>query len=172
MSPTFNPDDYGPILAEWLKIAHPVNLGPGQPDESLRARFGELTADHAFAGKIIHDADMGKACLCGVLLRLDFLEDSHVISQQVETPTGSFWHGIMHRREPDYGNAKYWFRHVGTHSVIDQLKAEFPSYNPFLFIDEVAAAYSVGGVEELRCQQIQRREWELLFDFSYRGAVG
>ncbi len=51
----------------------------------------------------------------------DFLNESHVESQSIEgegqDQTGDYWHGIMHRREPDPSNAKYWFRHVGRHPV-------------------------------------------------------
>lgn len=49
------------------------------------------------------------------------LERSHHLSQSDSTPEGSFWHGIMHRREGDYGNAKYWFHRVGPHPVVEQL---------------------------------------------------
>ncbi|WP_269536936.1 hypothetical protein [Cerasicoccus fimbriatus] len=168
---SFNPDDYGPVLAEWLRIKHPVNLGPGQPDESLRTRLGELTIDHAFAHAEVRDAEMAKACLSGVLLRLDFLDESHTISQGIDNSTGSFWHGIMHRREPDYGNGKYWFRSVGRHPVLAKLANEYPGFTAEGFIDEVARCTGTGVTDEQRCQQIQQREFELLFDFSYRGAV-
>lgn len=70
----------------------------------------------------------GVAARCftaGLLLYWDFAEESHQISQTMEgrgnPRTADYWHGIMHRREPDAGNAGYWFRRVGDHPVLRQL---------------------------------------------------
>ena len=60
------------------------------------------------------------ALLAGFWLLQDELDRSHSFSQQIEGADGHFgdyWHAIMHRREPDYGNSQYWFRRVGRHPV-------------------------------------------------------
>ncbi len=55
----------------------------------------------------------------------DALHRSHSFSQSIEGKgrhqAGDYWHAIMHRREPDYGNSKYWFRHVGQHPLFEEL---------------------------------------------------
>jgi hypothetical protein len=95
------------------------------------------------------------------LLWHDHLDESHQVSQNLPGPTGSFLHGIMHRREPDYENAKYWFRRVGAHPAFAELArkakaltasdpgqapllariGQGESWDPFAFID-VCAEYA------------------------------
>jgi hypothetical protein len=74
-----------------------------------------------------------RKCLeAGILLLWDHLEESHQISQTMEgqgTPrTADYWHGIMHRREPDAGNAAWWFRKVGSHPALKVLGAGLISW--------------------------------------------
>jgi hypothetical protein len=46
------------------------------------------------------------------------------------------------------------------------------TWNPFAFIDVSQECVERGSPSEPVCRAIQRREWELLFDFCYRAAVG
>ena len=70
----------------------------------------------------------------GLWLLAGDLDRSHTISQSIDHPSGSFWHGIMHRREGDFGNSHYWFHKVGHHPAMDNLNG----YDGHGFIDEVA----------------------------------
>ncbi|MDX2066073.1 MAG: hypothetical protein SFX74_10050 [Fimbriimonadaceae bacterium] len=44
---------------------------------------------------------------------LDDWHAAHELAQVDETPVGSYWHGVLHRTEGDFGNAGYWFRRSG-----------------------------------------------------------
>ena len=52
--------------------------------------------------------------LAGLYQKNDDLEASHTLCQEVDRESGlpeaSYWHGIVHRREPDFSNARGWFR--------------------------------------------------------------
>lgn len=180
---------YGPALASVLQ-PRIMPLGPGVPDMNMRPKLAELTVERAFEGRDVVDELMAQAVLSGVWLYHDFLDESHTISQSIDTPTGSFWHGIMHRREPDYSNAKYWFRRTGHHDVFEPLAeaaagltaettetrlvhlSTEPAWDPFDFVDLVQTATEEGGEVEQACVEIQNREWWLLFDYCWRAAVG
>jgi len=109
---------------------------------------------------VIRRAAIGKRPeLCaGLWLYVDELERSHEISQQINNATGSFWHGIMHRREGDFSNSHYWFRSTGSHPAM----ADIAGYDSHQFVDDVATACSAGNADEALID-MQRREWATLF---------
>lgn len=99
--------------------------------------------------------------LAAIWLVAGDLDASHTISQSIDDADGSFWHGIMHRREGDYGNAKYWFRRVGKHPVLDQL-AQGAYGDPYAFVDAVQR--SVNRKETAgNLSALQWDEWQSLF---------
>jgi hypothetical protein len=188
---------FGPAFAALLDVDRRRALDSGRPNAAALPELKKLSIDSAFAhiqspfGKPQPaDAEMGACCLAGIWLLHDYLDESHKISQAIDTSSGSFWHAIMHRREGDFSNAKYWFRHVGQHAVFDSigqragelvavrgeeamLKKLITSgtWDPFAFVDLCQAA--IGGGKNARdlCLDIQQAEWELLFEHCYLAAV-
>ena len=95
---------YPPIVADLLTMEIPNPLVPTTGVTQARETLEGLSNAALFEGHEVIDRDMADACLSGLWLRFDFLDRSHTISQDIHTSTGSFWHGIMHRREPDWSN--------------------------------------------------------------------
>ena len=149
---------------------------PHAIDELLQPLFEALPLDHAMEAlvatepqplhltRLVEDIVNGPglsshpALAAGLWLYVDALDRSHVLSQGIDDATGSFWHGIMHRREGDFGNSHYWFRRVGTHPAMKSI----PDYDPHFFIDEVDRRR---GQKAPDLVALQRREWDALFSW-------
>jgi len=94
----------------------------------------------------------------GLWLYVDDLERSHTVCQSMEDATGAYWHGIMHRREGDFGNSHYWMQRAASHP----LRQSRPDLDPDAFVDQVAAAR---GQDDPALVARQREEWKALFEW-------
>jgi hypothetical protein len=198
----FDPRTYGGEIQSILE-AHgegyrSIPLAPSGPLESAELkRVRCLSSRELFGDQPIAAEDFADCVRGALFLYFSDLEQSHTISQNIPTATGSFLHGIMHRQEPDFSNSKYWFRRVGNHQIFPQLREEvltmlaakdgesagaaaelhrqvdsLANWDPFWFIDQCEAARQ-GEVRLESClQSIQGIEWQLLFDYCYHKAIG
>ncbi|PWU16654.1 MAG: hypothetical protein C5B50_13105 [Verrucomicrobia bacterium] len=107
-------------IRDLLATSELPELGPGPRAgvETEATLNRELDAKLKGGGPDKEHQDLIRAL---VLLWHDHLDAAHQIAQQIEGANGAFVHGIMHRREPDYGNAAYWFRRVGNHAAYSDL---------------------------------------------------
>jgi hypothetical protein len=146
----------------------------------------------------IASPDDATAFRAGLLQMNDFLDASHQHSQRIEgagrNAAGDYWHAIMHRREPDDSNARYWFRHVGSHPVFPRLASQadsllnrFPAiaehwrgpllpggrWDPFACVD-LCRACSQSETDDLSrfARRLQWIEMQLLLEQTRRDATG
>ncbi len=182
--------EFGPTLRRLLAEPRVPELGPGRANRTKTNELEQLIAQALHESGAIQDRDLGRACEAGLWLHFDFLEEAHQISQHIDSPEGSYWHGVMHRREGDFANASYWFRRAGNlpffpelgqaaaqqlssttiHPLLARI-ARGENWDPQRFVD--LCKTSIGGklaIEET-CRNLQRLEWDHLFNHCYRGAI-
>ena len=193
--PVIDCSTLGPIFGPLIAAAPLNELGAGHPDPAAAVAIRGISLADAFAPHQIINQNMANACLAGLWLMYDHLDQSHSISQSIDTPTGSYWHAIMHRREGDFDNAKYWFRRVGIHPIFAPLSdaarelarennlgatepdraavwlVEASDWEPYRFVDMCAASVQGRSTTGELCRLVQRRECRLLFDFCFRQAI-
>jgi len=186
----FDPQSFGPAITDLLLGDRLPELGPGTPNEAARPKIQAIALNRTLGGRKIVDHVAAQCCVSALWLAHDFLDESHSLSQEIETTDGSYWHGLMHRREPDYGNAKYWFRRVPDHPIFVPLAAaarelaeqttpdkaaEFlaqqPPWDAPQFVELCSAIASGRSTAESLARQVARAEWQLLFDYCFRKAT-
>ncbi|CAN5517119.1 hypothetical protein BH10PLA1_BH10PLA1_22220 [soil metagenome] len=148
-----------------------------------------LSAASIFTKPVVR-SDEAQSVLAGLWLWHDWLDESHTISQGIHTATGSYWHAILHRREGDFSNSKYWYAKAASHPVrkaIAPKAAEvvrsskvaqhvsavlLGGWDPDALVDLVEEASGVKDdpkVETLIA--LQRAEWDTLFEMNITAAT-
>lgn len=187
----FPPSSTGAQIYEQIELRfHELALIQKKPTQPHLIQQIQTISLDALLGQAITNQPMAQAVKAGMCLPLDAWDDAHAIAQDLDTIEGSYWHGIVHRREPDAGNAKYWYRRVGQHPIFQQLgsietKQELSStkafdqivrsgsWDPFVFIDlceEGESEFQDDRNPELQALQI--KEIQLLLAYCVQGATG
>jgi hypothetical protein len=161
-----------------------VRAAPGRT--AIRAALEERSLS-----RLLRDASRTRRLIlsAGLLQIFDFWDASHSAAQEADdlgdpSRDAAFWHGIAHRREPDPGNAAYWFRRVGRHGLLPRLAetarplievAGSPPWaervvrggvwDPLAFLD-VCAASRPGSAPERLARRLQRLEMRTLLEDS------
>ena len=164
----------------------PTSTGSSAARDALESiKPADLTAAPAA------DRLAAASALSGLWLWHDFLDESHAICQAIDTPEGSLWHAILHRREGDFSNAKYWFRRCVDHPIyrslaakVDALTQAMPvdkqlfrltanGWDPNAFVDLVEAVHATPADPRRGiATAIQRIEWQAAFEHCVRLAAG
>jgi uncharacterized protein (DUF433 family) len=161
-----------------------VQTRPSRPD------LEPALTEPALARLVPQSSRRDRLALAAGLLQLhDFWDASHASAQEAddlgERGVSAYWHGIAHRREPDPGNATYWFRRVGRHpAFVPLLAAARPillaqddrglrawldrpdGWDPFAFIDLCNAARP-GSVAATLARRLQRLELKVLLEATW-----
>jgi len=114
----------------------------------------------------------------GLIYACDALEESHVIVQATDGDESAYWHGMIHRREGDFENARYWFRRAGilpffgelhhVASAVSSVVAAQSDWDPYLFTG-LCERNKYGETETTgELQKLQRMEFEVVFDYVWR----
>lgn len=152
---------FSPQLVQAIEAAELPGLSEGPRDATLIQLLSGAQRESAVEAV---PAGRRPECFSGLWLLAGELERSHQISQGIENAEGSFWHAIMHRREGDLGNSKYWLRRTGSHPVFEQLADLAPDLypDPDAFVDACGRAVRSGGEDHQRCLHVQWLEWQAL----------
>jgi hypothetical protein len=159
-------------------------------NEAASAMLESISSADLIDGPIV-SRDDADALMAALWLRHDWLDQSHRISQRLETSSGSLWHAIMHRREGDFSNSKYWYHRAGEHPSLKTLPARagdlinsFPAdksvfrinasgWNSAAFVDLVEQVHdSPSDPRHRLAVAIQDLEWQVLFQHCTRAASG
>jgi hypothetical protein len=167
-----------------LETAQPADLGPGPRGGVLSEKHLNESLEATFKGANLPTLSQ-QLVRALIFLWHDYLDPAHTLVQSIDNSDGAYVHAIMHRREPDYSNAAYWFRRVGRHPAFVELahraseslgrtgngklqQTLLPKgeWDPFAFVhacEQVAnGSLSRGDANCLR--EVQRVEFEVLLD--------
>lgn len=156
-----------PLLSDAAWQAYPTGRSPA----AVRAACRDLAEDDLFAAPV-RDRDLARGAWAGLWLLHGYWDESHSLSQSLDTPEGSHWHAIMHRLEGDYSNSKYWYRQVGPSTVWGKIQQQLGrAWSPTEFVDRCQRAdRRTAASEQDALHHEARLEWQVLFTHCWQQA--
>jgi hypothetical protein len=177
----FDPSKYGPEVARALAL-------DGNGNRLMPLTCGRCTSPEAYRllktwdpSRMFPESDRPGAAMAGLWLYFSCFEEAHAAADAGNTREHYFWHGIVHRQEGDSGNAAYWFRKAGAeHPIYSPLSAaaatiliKYPRtefrvghWDPYAFLSFCdRARVQPNSSQQQAALEIQRAEWQLLFDY-------
>ena len=163
------------VFLELFDPENPPAPGPGprkgrlsiaQVDAGLARAFGESSSR-------LESRPLIRAL---ALLWHDHHDAAHALVQDASGGEGAYIHGMLHRREPDFWNAKYWFRRVGPMPFFKPLAEQLKrlegagallsggSFDASRFVDMVEA----GSPDEATLKRVQTAEFHVVVDHLAR----
>ena len=153
-------------------------LHPSEPGDSIAIRRVREASDADLTGGN-PAGPLLPAVRAGLFYFFDALDEAHRLVQDLSGDLAAYWHGMVHRREGDFDNARYWFRRAGELPHFSQLHraaseesavvARQITWDPYLFTG-LCEQHKFGGEEE-DLVSLQRIEFEVTFDYTWRQAV-
>src|SRR5471030_1742206 len=127
-------------------------LTPSEPLSTallLRLRGADDAA--VSGGKTIGHAGNFALVRGGLFYAIDALDAAHAFFQDAQGDLGSYWHGMMHRREGDFDNARYWFRRAGRLPIFDRMHEAAAQFSATMAKQATWDAYLLTGM----CEQVK-----------------
>ncbi len=120
------------VNAGLLKLIRPDVSVPGLDSKARADRLGSEVIDielHKLWKARVLPEWSEKQTKCLLLLWHDYMELSHHIADDERTTDFIYFHAIIHRREKDVFNSRFWFRQLDMrHIVISDIAKEVRTY--------------------------------------------
>jgi len=158
-------------LAVWhTDLLRPSDRRPLLPSRIrylfLKSYLDRIPAEALFSMKHLASETYGRLVLAGLHQHNDDLDASHVLCQEMEKDAdsvgASYWHGTVHRREPDFDNARYWFRKAGDFPALAEVSGEVIS-----LLQRVLQVPDYGQAREAALQLLRRLQENGIWDALY-----
>ncbi|MCU0719409.1 MAG: hypothetical protein MUC83_06880 [Pirellula sp.] len=117
-----------------------------------------------------------------IWLRVGLIARAHEIVQDAGTGANAYIHGMVHRLEGDYWNAKYWFRSAGQSTIAKvaeqiQVRESSATFDPSLLVDRLEQFHRSGRssnkpieslqiTEEIAIRHLLEQEWWALWNLG------